>query len=135
MKRSTKSAPVSWSTSYLIGSAFVGISMITLNSCGAFGPGVTLCRLMCGAGSGGCPDCRPAGRALRLPEWAPGGATAASLKIRRFPRPCALSRGPAQSNDIDRGRNPTDDPHDGALHRLGLRTRRSRLRLRAAKLD
>src|SRR5262245_1594208 len=46
MKRSTKSAPVSLSTSYLMGSAFIGISMITLNSSGALAPGVTLCRLM-----------------------------------------------------------------------------------------
>src|SRR3954453_23857165 len=46
MKRSTNIAPVSLSTSYLIGSAFIGISMITLNSSGTFGPGVTLCRLM-----------------------------------------------------------------------------------------
>ena len=35
MKRSTNSAPLSLSTSYLIGSAFIGISMMTLNSSGA----------------------------------------------------------------------------------------------------
>src|SRR6185295_8554258 len=46
MKRSTNIAPVSLSTSYLIGSAFIGISMMTLNSSGALAPGVTLCRLM-----------------------------------------------------------------------------------------
>ncbi len=49
MKRSTNIAPLSLSTSYLIGSAFIGISMITLNSSGAFAPGVTLCRLMAAA--------------------------------------------------------------------------------------
>src|SRR3954468_2656116 len=46
MKRSTNSAPLSLSTSYLIGSAFIGISMMTLNSSGALAPGVTRCRLM-----------------------------------------------------------------------------------------
>ena len=46
MNRSTNKAPDSSSTSYLIGSAFIGISMITLNSPGALAPGVTLCRLM-----------------------------------------------------------------------------------------
>jgi hypothetical protein len=47
MKRSTNSAPDSLSTSYLIGSAFIGISMITLNSIRRVAaPGVTLCRLM-----------------------------------------------------------------------------------------
>ena len=46
MNRSTNNAPLALSTSYLIGSAFIGISMITLNSSGAFAPGVTLCRLM-----------------------------------------------------------------------------------------
>src|ERR1044071_584073 len=46
MKRSTKSAPRALSTSYLIGSAAIGISMMTLNSSGALAPGVTCCRLM-----------------------------------------------------------------------------------------
>src|SRR5687768_5186943 len=46
MKRSTNSAPLALSTSYLIGSAFIGISMITLNSSGARAPGVTSCKLM-----------------------------------------------------------------------------------------
>src|SRR5450631_3299373 len=41
MKRSTKSAPDCLSISYLIGSAFIGISMITLNSCGTCLPAVT----------------------------------------------------------------------------------------------
>src|SRR5689334_24946138 len=54
MKRSTNSAPLSLSTSYLIGSAFIGISMITLNSSGALAPGVTFWRLM--EGSGENPD-------------------------------------------------------------------------------
>src|SRR5665647_2716957 len=44
MKRSTKMAWVSWSTSYLTGSAFIGISMITLKASGQFLPGVTLSR-------------------------------------------------------------------------------------------
>src|SRR4051812_14678125 len=48
MKRSTNSAPDASSTSYLIGSAFIWISMMTLNSAGARSPGVTLCRLMVG---------------------------------------------------------------------------------------
>ena len=34
MKRSTKMAPVALSTSYFTGSAFIGISMITLNASG-----------------------------------------------------------------------------------------------------
>src|SRR4051812_25471816 len=46
MKRSTKIAPDSLSTSYLIGSAFIGISMITLNSSGTFLPGETFSRDM-----------------------------------------------------------------------------------------
>src|SRR5271165_1740591 len=41
MKRSTNSAPDCLSTSYLIGSAFIGISMITLNSSGTCFPAVT----------------------------------------------------------------------------------------------
>src|SRR3954470_21531013 len=46
MKRSTKIAPVSLSTSYFTGSAFIGISMTTLNASGTFLPGVTLSRDM-----------------------------------------------------------------------------------------
>ena len=46
MKRSTKIAPVALSTSYLTGSAFIGISMITLNCSGTRLPGVTLSRDM-----------------------------------------------------------------------------------------
>src|SRR5574340_833609 len=46
MKRSTNSAPVSLSTSYLIGSAFIGISMMTLKSSGRFRPDPTLSRFM-----------------------------------------------------------------------------------------
>ena len=46
MKRSTKIAPDSLSTSYLTGSAFIGISMITLKASGTFLPGVTLSRDM-----------------------------------------------------------------------------------------
>jgi hypothetical protein len=59
MKRSTNIAPLSLSTSYLIGSAFIGISMITLNSSGRAAPGVTLCRLMAGVGSRGTFDVKP----------------------------------------------------------------------------
>src|SRR6478609_7761252 len=44
MKRSTKIAPVSLSTSYFTGSAFIGISMTTLKASGTFLPGVTLSR-------------------------------------------------------------------------------------------
>src|SRR5512134_2350229 len=46
MKRSTNTAPVSLSTSYLIGSACAGISMMTLNSSGTLRPAGTLSRLM-----------------------------------------------------------------------------------------
>src|SRR5437016_2026006 len=46
MKRSTKMAPVSLSTSYFTGSAFIGISMITLNASGTCLPGVTWSRDM-----------------------------------------------------------------------------------------
>ena len=42
MKRSTKMAPVALSTSYFTGSAFMGISIITLNASGTLFPGVTL---------------------------------------------------------------------------------------------
>src|SRR5215213_6850657 len=61
MKRSTNSAPLSLSTSYLIGSAFIGISMITLNSSGALAPGVTLCRLMMVQGAPESADFRGTG--------------------------------------------------------------------------
>jgi hypothetical protein len=44
MKRSTKIAPEALSTSYLIGSAFIGISITTLNASGTLEPGVTLFR-------------------------------------------------------------------------------------------
>src|SRR5262252_9675958 len=46
MKRSTKTAPVSLSNSYLIGSPRIGISMITLQSFGTFLPAGTRSRLM-----------------------------------------------------------------------------------------
>ncbi|EGP44878.1 hypothetical protein AXXA_18847 [Achromobacter insuavis AXX-A] len=46
MKRSTKIAPDSLSTSYLTGSAFMGISMMTLKSSGSFLPGGTRSKLM-----------------------------------------------------------------------------------------
>ena len=42
MKRSTNSAPDALSTSYFTGSAFIGISMMTLNSCGTWSPAVIL---------------------------------------------------------------------------------------------
>src|SRR4051794_23545934 len=74
MKRSTNSAPLSLSTSYLIGSAFIGISMITLNSSGALAPGVTFCRLigvLAGSGKPGFYDaqsaCLETPQARRLP--------------------------------------------------------------------
>src|SRR6185369_4375747 len=44
MKRSTNMAPVSLSTSYLMGSAFIGISMMTLTSSGTLRPAVTRSR-------------------------------------------------------------------------------------------
>ncbi|MNT24491.1 hypothetical protein D3C72_1599660 [compost metagenome] len=46
MKRSTKIAPDSLSTSYLIGSAFIGISITTLKASGTFLPGETLSKDM-----------------------------------------------------------------------------------------
>ena len=46
MNRSTNIAPVSLSTSYLIGSAFIGISMITLTSFGTSWPVVTRSRFI-----------------------------------------------------------------------------------------
>src|SRR6185295_3940637 len=58
MNRSTKSAPDSLSTSYLIGSAFIGISITTLKSSGRLRPGGTRSRLIsfprfqvCGSGN------------------------------------------------------------------------------------
>src|SRR2546427_489992 len=65
MKRSTNTAPVSWSISYLIGSALAGISMMTLNTSGALAPAGTLSRLMMmdhklgNLGDGKCRRCRP----------------------------------------------------------------------------
>src|SRR5690348_16414027 len=49
MKRSTNTAPVSLSTSYLIGSPCIGISMMTLQSFGTSAPAGTRSRLMRGA--------------------------------------------------------------------------------------
>src|SRR5215510_14637181 len=46
MKRSTNTAPVALSTSYFTGSAFIGISMMTLTSSGKFRPAVTRSRFM-----------------------------------------------------------------------------------------
>src|SRR6476620_7148861 len=46
MKRSTKMAPDSLSTSYFTGSAFIGISMITLKASGTCLPGETRSRDM-----------------------------------------------------------------------------------------
>src|SRR5690625_6934055 len=46
MKRSTKIHPVSSSTSYFTGSAFMGISITTLNSSGSFFPAGTRSKLM-----------------------------------------------------------------------------------------
>ncbi|MCY1246884.1 hypothetical protein D9M72_601600 [compost metagenome] len=46
MKRSTKIAPDSLSTSYFTGSALAEISMTTLNVSGAFLPGETLSKDM-----------------------------------------------------------------------------------------
>src|SRR6188768_2231942 len=45
-KRSTNKAPLSLSTSYLIGSAWAGISMMTLKSLGSFLPDETRSRAM-----------------------------------------------------------------------------------------
>src|SRR5579859_1179744 len=47
-KRSTKSAPVALSISYLIGSAFIGISTITLKSLARSRPASTRSRFMDG---------------------------------------------------------------------------------------
>src|SRR3954469_10883182 len=71
MKRSTNIAPDASSTSYLIGSAFIGISMITLNSSGARLPGVTLYRLMDGRRNRR-PDVKPAGRLPSVVRADPG---------------------------------------------------------------
>jgi hypothetical protein len=48
MNRSTNTAPVALSTSYLIGSAFIGISTITLKSFGTSRPEVTRSRFIAG---------------------------------------------------------------------------------------
>src|SRR5581483_10749327 len=95
MKRSTNTAPVSLSTSYLIGSPCMGISMTTLQSFGRSRPAGTRSRLMArslyrdepGAGRG-----RDAGRAQRCalvacmcvlcaPALADDGAPAAVVKF------------------------------------------------------
>src|SRR6516225_1982331 len=70
MKRSTKTAPVSLSTSYLIGSPRIGISMITLQSFGMSLPAGTRSKLIGGGDRGR--------RSMRLyeprgtGEWASG---------------------------------------------------------------
>src|SRR5664279_3232218 len=61
MKRSTNKAPVSLSTSYLIGSPRMGISMITLQSFGTSLPAGTRSRFMAAqrCGDSGHYSCRP----------------------------------------------------------------------------
>src|SRR5215212_8086180 len=91
MKRSTNIAPLSLSTSYLIGSAFIGISMITLNSSGARAPGVTLCRLMADVAAKGTFDVKPPpNRGIALPDPQAGEPVSASLNIRGFAQARAL---------------------------------------------
>src|SRR5512141_2208757 len=67
MKRSTNTAPVSLSTSYLMGSPCIGISMMTLQSFGRSLPAGTRSRFMAVAVRGAkrrlCPGC--AGRPQR----------------------------------------------------------------------
>src|SRR6478672_5868155 len=74
MKRSTKTAPVALSTSYLIGSPCIGISTTTLQSLGTSEPAGTRSRLMRMPEAGYvCRSRRarlyrpPAGRTLRFP--------------------------------------------------------------------
>src|SRR4051812_15570060 len=110
MKRSTNSAPLSLSTSYLIGSAFIGISMITLNASGASSPGVTLCKLM------GTVEAR--GKTPMLTPRAPRDPLALEGLARRAgrgggPYLFALDK-PTTSKDR------TDVDTDGALFRPGL---------------
>src|SRR5262249_51175376 len=72
MKRSTNTAPVSLSTSYLIGSPRIGISMITLQSLGTSLPAGTRSRLMAplatGSGETGIAAAQTAPRRGMLPD-------------------------------------------------------------------
>src|SRR5437868_10588753 len=140
MKRSTNIAPLSLSTSYLIGSAFIGISMITLNSSGAFAPGVTLCRLMADVST-----------ERRMVRGAPGRMVAPAgpgladvrhpLTFAGLSDPGVIDRPPKNpaasphGSNVERGRNSLDLHHHGALHRARLRPGRGRLRIRPAQLD
>src|SRR5436305_2045890 len=139
MKRSTKSAPLALSTSYLIGSAFIGISMMTLNSSGALAPGVTFCRLMVALRGAG----KPGFYAQDL--HAPDGQFPMENTMpptRDWPVACPEPR-PASRlrlaghffTALDEKGYPLDHHIDGALLRAGLRLGRSRLRLRPTKLD
>src|SRR6185312_8787864 len=93
MKRSTNTAPVSLSTSYLIGSPCIGISMTTLQSFGTSAPAGTRSRLIdvpprnggiipavaahIDAGSGACADgCGPRERRRDAGTADSGGAGA-----------------------------------------------------------
>src|SRR3954463_13740170 len=93
MKRSTNIAPLSLSTSYLIGSAFIGISMITLNSSGARAPGETLCRLMAARHSKRRPDGK---RRREVPAGQDAEVERARLRhpltSAGLPEPCGISR-------------------------------------------
>src|ERR1700735_835917 len=60
IKRSTNSAPDSLSTSYFTGSAFIGISIITLNSCGTCLPAFTSLMLISRRSSGLRANCASA---------------------------------------------------------------------------
>src|SRR5258708_19976881 len=67
MERSTDRGPVSLSTWYLIGSAVIGISMITLKSSGSARPGVTRSRFMADLDGWSARHCTPPAY-----PWRPG---------------------------------------------------------------
>src|SRR5690606_1017356 len=81
--RSTNSAPVSLSTSYLTGSLFIGISMMTLMSFGRSRPLLTSCRLIAVV----APEEGVVGKAAHYTGRAPGshgGKPAASRFLQRI---------------------------------------------------
>src|SRR5512141_1001611 len=127
MKRSTKTAPVSLSTSYLIGSARIGISMMTLKSLGTSLPAGTRSKLMAGyrpkgkRDYKGCPAMLPCRR--RWPSRRRRSARAAVVdRVARVDgddgvEACALG-GPQRPEFARRapGPDPAGPDHGARLH-------------------
>src|SRR5512139_138471 len=95
MKRSTKIAPESLSTSYFTGSPCAGISMMTLKSSGRFLPEGTLFKLMLRSLLRGCES-------LQLYHLMPGKSGRKKRGKRACPSRVQLGNGLHQRHDQQR---------------------------------